>query len=662
MVILNQILILIIIQENQTIRDKTKHLTHTSQKQVKFEDKGNREPLHVINAVNLRKRHNRESQVIGVAIFDYALVNYLFDSGADRTIVNTKTFNLIKRHAPGTELEIHSGSELFSCSGPIKILGKVKLSRCIVSREEILKNVEILVTETVSNNDCLLGRYLINKLKHIGPRFEHINTMVKTMSDEVRRIFREEMREKRCKKTIKSCTYQNVKEEEVGSITNFDVEVHSENNFGKREGEVPKPKVCGSVIETEIVAELKETSLSKDDLNMEAVENACALLKNKIEEVSAKSVLDLKPDKNSDVAFEIEFQDPNQKPIKCRCRPLPWNLKEKVNTELGRQLTAGIIRPSRSQWCFPIRVVDKADGSIRITVDYKPLNKVIKDDNYPIPSIKDLYARLADADTFTKIDMKAAYHQIPVHPNSIQYTAFICEFGLFEYLSMIMGIKTAPAWFQRFIEACLQRFIIDNSLRVYLDDSIIFTNSEKNGINYHLDTVMAVLDTLNKRSLKVSFEKSVPVEFEIQLLGNVISKGKIKPDPNRALGLSKYGKPATINQLQSWLGIANFYRRFIDHYALLARPLYELMGLKSVPKSCRKRNGAVDGKKVQLVWNKEADEHFERLKSVLSSELVLALPNFERQMILTTDACDSGYGAVLEQEFDGFLRRIAFFR
>ncbi|RNA36430.1 hypothetical protein BpHYR1_040712 [Brachionus plicatilis] len=339
-------------EPNNQRQDKAFNPHHSTQKQVKFEDKGNSEPLHVINAVNLRKRPNRERPVIGLAIFNNTLVNYLCDSGADRTIINTKTFNLIKRHAPGTELEIHSGSELFSCSGPIKILDKVKLSRSIVSREEILKNVEILVTETVSNNDCLLGRDLINKLKHIGPRFEHIKTMVKTMSDEVRRIFREEMREKRCKKTIKSCTYHNWKKEEVGSITNFDVEVHPENNFGKGEGEVPKPKACGSVIETEIVAELKETSLSKDDLNMEAVENARALLKNKIEEVSAKSVLDLKPEKNSDVAFEIEFQDPNQKPIKCRCRPLPWNLKEKVNTQLDRQLKAGIIRPSRNRKGF----------------------------------------------------------------------------------------------------------------------------------------------------------------------------------------------------------------------------------------------------------------------------------------------------------------------
>ncbi|RNA31087.1 hypothetical protein BpHYR1_049920 [Brachionus plicatilis] len=335
-------------EPNNQRQDKAFSPHQSTQKQVKFEDKGNSEPLHVINAVNLRKRPNRERPVIGVAIFNNTLVNYLCDSGADRTIINTKTFNLLKRHAPGTELEIHSGSELFSCSGPIKILGKVKLSRCIVSREEILKNVEILVTETVSNNDCLLGRDLINKLKHIGPRFEHIKTMVKTMSDEVRRIFREEMREKRCKKTIKSCTYHNVKEEEVVSITNFD-EVHPENNFGKGVGEVPKPKVCGTVIETEIVAELKVTSLSKDDLNMEAVKNARAFLKNKIEEVSAKSVLDLKPEKNSDVAFEIEFQDPNQKPIKCRCRPLPWNLKEKVNSELDRQLKAGIIRPKWDQ-------------------------------------------------------------------------------------------------------------------------------------------------------------------------------------------------------------------------------------------------------------------------------------------------------------------------
>ncbi|CAF0997157.1 unnamed protein product [Brachionus calyciflorus] len=148
-----------------------------------------------------------------------------------------------------------------------------------------------------------------------------------------------------------------------------------------------------------------------------------------LKQIPSKSVTELEPPYNSDVAFEIEFINPNQIPLRWKCRPLPYNLKEKVQNEIEKQIEAKIIRPSRSQWCSPIRVVDKPDV-----------------DNYPLPSIQDLYKKLAEADTFTKIDMKAAYHQIPVHPNSIEISAFICEFGNFEYLTMPMGIKTAPAW------------------------------------------------------------------------------------------------------------------------------------------------------------------------------------------------------------------------
>ena len=141
------------------------------------------------------------------------------------------------------------------------------------------------------------------------------------------------------------------------------------------------------------------------------------------------------------------------------------------------QLNAKIIRRSTSAWASALQVVHKQDKSLRITVDYKPLNKVILVPQYPLPAVADLYASLAKSSFFSKIDMKAAYHQIPVHPDSIKYTAFICEFGLFEYLSMPMGISSAPGWFQRFIEGVLTKFIERQVLSVYLDDVILHTPS-----------------------------------------------------------------------------------------------------------------------------------------------------------------------------------------
>ena len=276
-------------------------------------------------------------------------------------------------------------------------------------------------------------------------------------------------------------------------------------------------------------------------------------IKEEFESISANSVADLVPEINHGFTFKIEFIDPNQKPIRCKCRQLPWNLKDKVRLEIENQVKAGIIRPSKSPWCFPIRVVDKQNGEIRITVDYKELNKVIKNDNQPLPSINDLYTMMTDSDVFTKFDLKSAFHQKAVHEESVEVTAFICEFGIFEYLFMPMGIKIAPAKFQKFMEKIFGKFIKMKMLGVFLDDSFIFTNTLKYGLKTHIDTVMDVIQTLKQNSLKISMEKSVPLAYEIELLGNVITKNSIKPNPNRSKCLETRPKPVTVKDLQSWL-------------------------------------------------------------------------------------------------------------
>ena len=138
-------------------------------------------------------------------------------------------------------------------------------------------------------------------------------------------------------------------------------------------------------------------------------------LEAQLKECSSDSLLGLKPLENTDVAFVIELIDPQQKPIATKSRTLPHQLKDKVREELMSQLNAKIIRRSTSAWASALQVVHKQDKSLRITVDYKPLNKVILVPQYPLPAVADLYASLAKSSFFSKIDMKAAYHQIPVH-------------------------------------------------------------------------------------------------------------------------------------------------------------------------------------------------------------------------------------------------------
>ena len=252
---------------------------------------------------------------------------------------------------------------------------------------------------------------------------------------------------------------------------------------------------------------------------------------------------------------------------------------------MDAQLAAGIIRKSKSEWSSPIRVVDKPGGGVRICVDYGQINKIIKGDNYPLPSVEDLYNKLAQADLFTKIDMKAAYHQIPVEESTIAILAFLCEFGLYEYLSMPMGIKTAPAWFQRFIEETLRMYIDRGVLRVYLDNTIIFTNTIKYGILMHESTVLEIIQTLKESFLKISMDKSVPIATNLPILGHLISKNKIEPNPERAQCLLNQKKPENVKELQSWLGVTSYYRKFIDNYAEIAKPFMILWYLKMYRRS-----------------------------------------------------------------------------
>lgn len=625
----------------------------------------------------------------GQALFNNTLVDYMCDSGADLTIIDEKTFLLIKRHDPDTVLE-SSNRKLTSVSGEIKVLGTLRLKRCLIAPEFDLKNTNILVTENVSGYQCLLGRDIIKRIPALKQKLEGIHTILKEYSSVVMKIFKSEMEERKfranIRRTSKKLNIHSEKSDELKTLIellnakpNQTEEKSSINVVSSNVEVVPTASQCIDeiqikntlAIQDKKVVEKKISFINDDSIHINSIEmvkevemefeQAKQAIESEFQKICAHSVADLKPEVNYDCAFKIDFKEVNQRPIRCKSRPLPYNLKEKVRLEIDKLLKAGIIRESKSEWCSPIRVVDKPDGSIRLTVDYKELNKVIKDDNYPIPSISDMYNKITESDTFTKADLKSAFHQIPVHKDSIEFTAFICEYGVFEYVSMPMGIKTAPACFQRFIEKTLKKFIDNGTLGVFFDDTIIHSNSKKNGLKFHVDTVTDVLNTLENRRLKLSYEKSVTLSNEIKLLGHMISDHQIKPDPDRSQCVEQRPKPITVNDLQSWLGTSNQYRKFIPMYAELAKPLYDLLCLKNVPKNLRKKSGAVNGKKVLLNWNPQAEESFIKLKETLCSDLVLALPDFSKPFILSTDASEDGYGAVLEQVIDGQLRPIAYF-
>ena len=169
-----------------------------------------------------------------------------------------------------------------------------------------------------------------------------------------------------------------------------------------------------SIFNLEIITEEHNVDKEKEQINI-----VRKRVEEKLKQSAANSLNGIKTERETKVQFKIELINQNQRPLEARSRPLPFHLKEKVKLAIKEQEDAGFIRKSTSEWTSALRIVHKPDGEIRLTVDYKPLNKIIKSDNYPIPNIAAIYKKLSKSKIFSKIDLKAAYHQIPIHKDSI---------------------------------------------------------------------------------------------------------------------------------------------------------------------------------------------------------------------------------------------------
>ena len=193
---------------------------------------------------------------------------------------------------------------------------------------------------------------------------------------------------------------------------------------------------------------------------------------------------------------------------------------------------------------------------------------------------------------------------------------------------MPVGIKTAPACFQRFIVETFNEFNDQKVLQIYLDDFNVNTRT----IGEHQDVCNRLFDKINSAKIKCAEKKSKILTKEVEFLGNTINNNEIYPNKNRAISIADKPKPTTLQELQAWLGAANYLRKYIDDYTQMVQPLYNMMQLKNIPKHLRKRNGAPNGKKVIIKWSEETEMCFNKLKDILCSDLVFTLPD----LLITT--------------------------
>ena len=332
-------------------------------------------------------------------------------------------------------------------------------------------------------------------------------------------------------------------------------------------------------------------------------------------------------------------------------------LREEFKKTLDEQLEAKLIEPSNSPWSSPINIVGKKDGGIRITQDYRLLNEVTVKDAYPLPVIDHMFAKLSQSSYYTKIDCFSGFYQIKLDQESKPLTAFSCEYGLFQFRVMPMGLTNAPATFQRVMNEVFKDLIDENKVIVFIDDFLVHSPDRES----HLKNIMAVTNRLKTNGIKVKLNKCVPLARNIKFLGHVVSHNSIRPDFEKIAAIKNFPVPTNLERLQSFMGLANQYRKYIKSYAKLAQPIYELMLTNHLDSSYRNKNGTIKSKRVTIEWNEESLVAFENLKSAICSDNVLILPNFEKEFVLITDASDKAYGAVLCQNVDGDLKPVAFF-
>lgn len=331
----------------------------------------------------------------------------------------------------------------------------------------------------------------------------------------------------------------------------------------------------------------------------------------------------------------------HEQPISFRARRLAHSDKTKLSVILDDLVKEGTIRESASPYASPIVLVRKKNGNLRLCIDYRELNKVTIKDNFPTPMIDDHLDRLKNKKIYSSLDLKNGFHHIRMAESSIKYTAFITPMGQFEYLKMPFGLTNAPRVFQRYIHNIFRSMITENKILIYMDDILVATE----GIEEHFNILREVFEIAQQHKLRFREDKCFFLYNEITYLGYLINENGIQPSVENVESIIHYPIPRNVKEVQRFIGLASYFRRFIPKFSVKAKPLYDLL----------KKNA-------EFRFGKEENEAYEALKTYLANKPILAIYCPAAATELHCDASANGFGAILLQKQDGgHFRPISYF-
>ena len=308
--------------------------------------------------------------------------------------------------------------------------------------------------------------------------------------------------------------------------------------------------------------------------------------------------------------------------------------------EFQKLLDMNIIRPSNSPWSSPLHMVAKPSGGWRACGDYRALNAVSEDDRYPMPHLQDFSIHLEGKTIFSKIDLVRAYNQVLMNAADIAKTAIVTPFGLFENTRMPFGLKNAAQTFKRFMDSVFRDFLF---VYIYLDDILVASNSS----DEHRRHLRQLFDRLADYGLVVNPKKCVLGQSCLEFLGHCVTSSGVCPLLERVQHITDFPRPQSTKSLKEFLGMLNFYRRFVPQAAAILLPLYDLVNVKD--------------NEFEAAWTTLHEDHFQRSKVALAAATGLAHPSATAETSINTDASDTAVGAVLQQCLHGDWTPISFF-
>ncbi|KAK7893383.1 hypothetical protein WMY93_022535 [Mugilogobius chulae] len=404
-------------------------------------------------------------------------------------------------------------------------------------------------------------------------------------------------------------------------------------NLLKEWKEAPVPVPVVSLVMTDVDSEAEEesplTALNKtSDTAQPALDHLSAVQSSQLSEVFQRvsKLFAANPGKTILVEHVIRLKDKG--PVRQRSYRVPQHLVAELLKEVEEMQRLGVIEPSQSEWCSPVVIVVKKDGSLRICIDFRKLNAMSEFDAYPMPRIDELLEKIGRAKFITTLDLCKGYWQVPLEESSRPYTAFQTPAGLFQFTVMPFGLHGAPATFQRLMDRVLRG--CEDCSAAYLDDVVIFSDSWEQ----HLHHLERVLGQIQEAGLTLNPAKCQWAKEEAKYLGYRLGRGEVRPQVDKVEAIRNCPRPRTKKEVRSFLGLAGWYRRFVPQFSTIAVPLTALTAKDQ-------RN--------PVVWTEDCEVAFQTLKTCLCSSPVLRSPDFSQRFLVQTDASAVGLGAVLAQ-------------